>query len=141
MAELLKIKTKLETDPRLMTKEERWQWFLREKLNGGVIPRAKPKPKPTVTLEVEPATAAQVQARPESVRLVTMRDDDRQAVARVRPKEIVEVLEVDAEGRPKRARVVDCSTDEAGFADYQNGYRQPAGAVHEYNPLDALKRD
>jgi hypothetical protein len=42
MAELLKIKTKLETDPRLMTKEERWQWFLREKLNGGVIPRPEP---------------------------------------------------------------------------------------------------
>ena len=102
-------------DPREMTKEERWQWYLREKLNGGVIPPAKPKPKPTVTLEVEPATAAQVQARPESVRLVTMREDDRQAVARVRPKEIVEVLAVDAEGRPKRSRVVDCATGEAGW--------------------------
>ena len=51
-----------------MTKEERWQWFLREKLNGGVIPRAKPTPPPTVTLEVPAATAERIKAKPESVR-------------------------------------------------------------------------
>jgi hypothetical protein len=70
-----------------------------------------------------------------------MREDDMQAVARVRPREIVEVLAVDAEGRPKRARVVDCATGEAGFADFQNGYRRGPGALSNYNPLDALKKD
>ena len=137
MAEVLKIGEKPKT------KEELWAYFQRkylsEELKHG-FPPAKPKPKPTVMLEVEPATAAQVQARPESVRLVTMRDDDMQAVARARPKEIVHVLEVDAEGRPSRARVVDCATGTAGFVDYRDGYRQMPSVVSDWNPLDGLRR-
>ena len=135
MSEVLKL------EPRTMTKEQRWEWFLREKLNGGVIPPAKPKPKPTVTVTVEPETAERVKARPESVRMSTVREDDIPVMERVRPREIVQPLEVDGEGRVSRARVVDCATGEAGIVDYRNGYRQGPGVVSDYNPVDALKRD
>ena len=119
---------------------DRWKEFERKYLSGPA-PRVPPKPKPTVTLEVPAATAERVRLRPESVRLSTIREDGVPMLERVRPKEIVQVLEVDGDGRPKRARVVDCATGEAGFADYQNGYRQGPGVVSDYNPLDALKRD
>lgn len=121
---------------------DRWKEFERKYL-AGPAPRVppKPKPKPTVTLEVPAATAERIKAKPESVRLSTVREDGVPVLERARPREIVQVLEVDGEGRPKRARVVDCASGEVGFADYRDGYRQGPGAVHEYNPLDALKRD
>lgn len=105
-------------------------------------PRRKPKPepKPTVTLEVEPATAERVRARPESVRLSTVREDAIPVLERVRPREIVQVLEVDAEGRPKLARHIDCATGDLGMVEYRNGYRQGPGVMSDYNPMDGLRR-
>ena len=57
-----------------------------------------------------------------------------------RPREIVQVLEVDGQGRPKLAWVVDCGTGDAGIVEYRDGYRAPSGAVHEYDPLAGLVR-
>jgi hypothetical protein len=54
---------------------------------------------------------------------------------------LIEVLEVDREGRPALARRIDCETDERSIVEYENGYRPQAAAVSDYNPLDALKRD
>lgn len=96
--------------------------------------------KPRLVLPVSQETAERVRRRPESVRLSTVREDAIPVVERVQVKEIVQVLEVDAQGRPKLARVVDCSTGQAGFVDYCDGYRQ-AGALSDYNPLDVLRRD
>ena len=81
-----------------------------------------------------------VRLRPESVRLSTIRDDGVPVLERVRPREIVQPLEVDVNGRIARARVVDCATGEAGIVDYRNGYRQGPGVVSDYNPLDGLRR-
>ena len=61
-------------------------------------------------------------------------------VERVQVKEIVQVLEVDAQGRPKLARHVDCSTGEPGIVDYRDGYRQAPAALSDYNPMDGLQR-
>jgi hypothetical protein len=74
------------------------------------------------------------------VRISTVREDDIPVVERVRVREIVQPLEVDREGRVLRARHVDCATGDAGIVDYRNGYRQGAGVVSDYNPLDALRR-
>jgi hypothetical protein len=137
MAEVLKMTP--QGDARPKTKEELWAYFERKYLSEP-IPFAKPKPPPTVTLEVPAATAERVRLRPESVRLSTVREDGVPMLERARPKEIVHVLEVDGEGRPKRARVVDGATGEAGYVDYAGGYRQ-SGVVSDWNPLDALKRD
>lgn len=133
MAEVLKI------EQRLKTKEEVWREFERKYLSEP-IPLAKPKPKPTVTLEVSPATAERVRARPDSVRISTAREDAVPVLERVRPREIVQPLEVDEAGRVARARHVDCSTGNVSFVDYRYGYRQ-SGVVSDYHPLDALKRD
>jgi hypothetical protein len=98
MAEVLKI------EPRPKTKEKIWREFERKYLSEP-IPLAKPKPKPMVTskpmvtLEVEPATAERVRARPDSVRISTVREDTVPALERVRPREIVQPLEVDEAGR------------------------------------------
>ena len=96
--------------------------------------------KPRLVLPVSQETAERVRRRPESVRLSTVREDAVPVAERVQVKEIVQVLEVDAQGRPKLARHVDCSTGEAGFVDYRDGYRQAPGAMSDYNPMDGLRR-
>ena len=95
--------------------------------------------KPKLTLTVEPATAGRVGLRPESVRLSTVREDSIPVVERVRPKEIVQPLEVDGDGRVSRARHIDCATGEAGFVEYRNGLRV-SRVVSDWNPLDGLRR-
>src|ERR1700733_9455755 len=90
-------------------------------------PKRRPKPKPTVTVAVEPDQLAQVQARPESVRLVTTREDSVTEVRRVRPVEAVEVVAVDDQARPLRMRVMDFSTGEVGYVECVNGYRPAPG--------------
>ena len=96
--------------------------------------------KPRLVLPVSQETAERARARPESVRISTVREDAVPVLERVRPREIVQPLEVDVNGRVARARVVDCATGEAGIVDYRNGYRQGPGVVSDYNPLDGLRR-
>ena len=89
--------------------------------------------KPRLVLPVSQETAEMVRLRPESVRLSTIRDDGVPVLERVRPREIVQPLEVDVNGRIARARVVDRATGEAGIVD-------GPGVVSDYNPLDGLRR-
>lgn len=96
--------------------------------------------KPRLVLPVSPETAERAQARPESVRISTVTEDAISVVERVRPREIVQVLEVDAEGRPKLSRNVDCGTADVSLVEYRGGYRLPPGTQHEYNPMDGLRR-
>ncbi len=96
--------------------------------------------KPRLVLPVSQETAERVRARPESVRISTVREDAIPVVERVRVREIVQVLEVDAQGRPKLARHIDCSTGEPGIVEYRDGYRQGPGVVSDYNPMDGLRR-
>jgi hypothetical protein len=61
-------------------------------------------------------------------------------IERAKVTEIIHPLEVDAQGRVARARRIDCATGEQSVVEFEGGYRQQAGAVSDYNPLDGLKR-
>jgi hypothetical protein len=86
--------------------------------------RRKPKPTSTLTMGVNEKLAAAAKANPESVRVSARGDDGVSVVGGPLPSSIVsvcveQVFEVDAAGRPVWPK---------------------AGAVHEYNPFDSLKR-
>jgi hypothetical protein len=122
-------------------KSRAWLEFEAEFLTGP-IPRAKPKPI-EVTAELSPKLAALAKANPAGVEVrVSAREG---TITHVdppkRPTELIEVLEVDGEGRPALARRIDCETGERSIVEFDRGYRPAAGAVSDYNPLDALKRD
>jgi hypothetical protein len=96
--------------------------------------------KPKIEVTVSPKLAEAVKAHPDSLRVSAKAADDTVVVERARPKEIVEAIDVDREGRIARARHVDCATGDVSIVEYRGGYRLPPGAAHEYNPLDALRR-
>jgi hypothetical protein len=97
--------------------------------------------KPKIVATVSPKLAEAIKANPTTLRVSARPSGDEEAVIdRPRRVEVIEVLEVDSEGRPARARRIDCMTGEAGVIDFVGGYRQPSGAVHEYNPLAGLGR-
>jgi hypothetical protein len=79
--------------------------------------------------------AKAAKANPEGVRVSVRAADDTVVIDRPRRTEVIEVLEVDGEGRPKVARRIDCMTGEAGMIDFVGGYRQPACAVSDYDPI------
>jgi hypothetical protein len=65
----------------------------------------------------------------------SMTSSDRPA----RPTERLEILAVDDAGRPLRGMRQDLVTGERVEVEFVGGYRQPAGAIHVYEPLDGLK--
>jgi hypothetical protein len=100
----------------------------------------KRRPKVEIkAAEVTPKLAAAARANPASVqmRVSAEAEDGTTVIERVR-KPRVEVVEVDAEGRPKLARSYDPGTGEWGVVEYEGGYQRPGGAVSTYN-LDGLK--
>jgi hypothetical protein len=105
----------------------------------GAWPRTK-KPKPTVIAEVSEKVAAAARANPDSVRVAARATDDTVVVERARRTEVMDVLEVDAQGRPAVAWRVDAATGERGIVQFVEGYRAPSGAVHQYDPMAALRR-
>lgn len=107
------------------------------------LPRKKPqpKPKPALVTTVSEKLAAAVKANPESVRVSATAEDETVVVDRPRRSEVLEVLEVDAEGKPARARRYDTLTAEWGIVDFNQGYREPAGGVSNYDPLARLRGD
>jgi hypothetical protein len=118
-----------------MTREQRTAWMFAH------TPPIPPRPverKPEVTLEVSPKLADTIVANPKGVRVAV--SGEVTVVERARPIEIVEVVRVDAGGRPSLIRRVDCTTGHASMIEMNEGYRA-GGAKHEYNPLDALRRD
>ena len=122
-------------------KSRAWLEFEAEFLTGPV-PRAKPKPI-EVTTELSPKLAALAKANPAGVEVrVSARDG---ATTHVdpprRPTELIEVLEVDGEGRPALARRIDCETGDRSIVEFDQGYRREGVVVSDYNPLDVLKRD
>jgi hypothetical protein len=97
------------------------------------------KPKAVVTVSEKMAEA--IKANPESLRLSAKGADETTVVDRPRRTEMLEVVAVDAEGRPSRVARVDCATGERSLLDYVDGYRQPNTVSHIYDPLAALKGD
>jgi hypothetical protein len=96
--------------------------------------------KPKLTLNVSPRIAEAVKADPDSVKVAVKSTDETVVVERARPREIIEVLEVDGMGRPKLVRRVDCATGDVGLFEMAGGYRPQNVAWHEYNALDGLRR-
>src|SRR5260370_26957014 len=112
-----------------------------ERLMSTPLPRAKPKPKPMLALEVSERSAVNARARPERVKVVTTGEDDVTHIDRPRRTEMLEVLEVDGQGRPALAPRYDALTGERSLAEVNQGYRQGGGPKHEYNPFAALRKD
>jgi hypothetical protein len=96
---------------------------------------AKPKVVATVSLKMAEA----IKANPTSVRISARAADETVVVDRPRRTDVLEVVEVDREGRPAKVRRMDCATGEVSVLDFVEGYRQAPGAVSVYDPLAALK--
>ena len=62
-----------------------------------------------------------------------------QSLLWTRQSDIVEVLEVDAQGRVAVARTCDAATNSYGVVEFNQGYRAQPGAVKDYNPISALR--
>jgi phenylpyruvate tautomerase PptA (4-oxalocrotonate tautomerase family) len=117
-----------------MLTEERKRQILME---VGAWPRTK-KLKSTLVADVSEKVAEAAKANPESVRVSAKAADDTIVVERVKRSEVMEVLEVDAQGRPAAARRVDVATGDRSIVEFVEGYRPSSGAVHAYDPLAGL---
>jgi phenylpyruvate tautomerase PptA (4-oxalocrotonate tautomerase family) len=115
--------------------EERRRQILME---VGAWPRTK-KLKSTLVADVSEKVAEAARANPESVRVSAKAADDTVVVERVRRHEMLEVLEVDAQGRPAAARRVDVETGERSIVEFVEGYRPSSGVVHAYDPMAGLR--
>jgi hypothetical protein len=114
------------------------------------MPPFKPKPKTKLVTELDGKIAAVAQTRPESVSVrVTASDGNVVHVDHIR-QPTVEVVEVDANGMPKLTKKWNATTNAWDWIEHKAGYSMPSeavlkergggvGAVHAYNPLDALK--
>jgi hypothetical protein len=97
--------------------------------------------KPKVIATVRPEVAEAIKHDPESLRVSVSANGADGAVALDRPRrvEVLEVKEVDAQGRPARVERFDCATGERSMLEYVGGYRPAGGVAHVYDPLSALK--
>lgn len=96
--------------------------------------------KPKVIAAVSPKMAEAIKANPGSFRVSAKGDDDTTVVDRPRRTEVIQVIdEPTVDGRLTRAWRTDCVTGERSVIEFVGGYRQPAGAVSNYNPLDGLR--
>jgi hypothetical protein len=95
--------------------------------------------KPKIVATVSPKMAEAIKAHPESLRLSVNVADEPAVIDRPRRTEVLEVLEVDANGRPSRVARFECATGQTSVLEYAGGYRQPSGAVSNYDPFLALK--
>jgi sugar-specific transcriptional regulator TrmB len=114
--------------------DRRWEELVR-------MPFPPPKPKVEVVASVSSKMAEAIKANPTSLRLSVNRPDEIPVVDRPQKVEVMEVLEVDAQGRPSRVARFECATGERSVIEFVDGYRQPSGAVSVYDPLAALKGD
>jgi hypothetical protein len=95
--------------------------------------------KPKLTLTVSPKVAEAVKADPESVKVAVRAAEDVVVIERARPVEVVQVLEVDRDGRAALVRRFDCASGDESLIEMVGGYRPAPGVRHEYNPWDGLQ--
>jgi hypothetical protein len=94
--------------------------------------------KPKLMVSIPPPMAEAIKANPTTLRVSARATDEVTVVDRPRRTEVIEVLEV-VDARPSRVRRLDCVTGEVSVEDWVGGYRQPAGAISNYSPLDGLR--
>lgn len=92
-----------------------------------------------VDLGVSERLAEAARANPESVRVVARGKDNEVIIERPRTTELIEVTEVDAQGRPAKIRCYEAERGGWSMIEYRGGYREIQAVVHQYNPVDALK--
>jgi hypothetical protein len=99
--------------------------------------------KPKVIATVSPKVVEAIKHDPESLRVSVSANGADETVVFERPRrvEVMEVLEVDAQGKPSRVARMDCATGERSVLEFAGGYRQPPGAAHVYDPYAALKEN
>jgi hypothetical protein len=97
--------------------------------------------KPKLVATVSPKMAEAIKHDPTSLRISARAADETTVVDRPRRTEVLEVVEVDAQGRPSRVTRFECATGERSVLEYSEGYRQPNVVTHVYDPLDALKEN
>jgi hypothetical protein len=95
--------------------------------------------KPAVVAVVSEKFAQAAKANPESVRLTAKAVDDTIVMERPRRTEAIQVLEVDAQGRPALGLRHDFTTNERHLVEFDQGYRR-TGVISDYSPLDGLRR-
>jgi hypothetical protein len=95
--------------------------------------------KPKIVAAVSEKMAEAIKANPTSVRISAKGADQTTVVDRPRKTEVLEVVEVDGQGRPSRVARFECATGERSVLEYVEGYRQPSGVQSVYDPLAALK--
>ena len=100
-------------------------------------PKRKPKPDPELRMPLNGKIAEAAKANPASVEVRVSADaaDGTTVIHRRRPTEIIQPLEVDAEGRVSLARRIDCETGEQSVVEMVGGYRPQTGAVSDYSPI------
>jgi hypothetical protein len=104
--------------------------------------RADEAAKPKIVASVSQKMAEAIKANPASLRLNAKDADDTPVIDRPRRTEIIEVMdEPTVDGRLRRAWRTDCATGERSVIEFVDGYRQPPGAAHVYDPLAALKEN
>jgi hypothetical protein len=104
--------------------------------------KAEEAAKPKIIASVSPKMAEAIKANPGSLRLNAKDADDGPVIDRPRRTEIIEVMdEPTVDGRLRRAWRTDCATGEWSVIEFVDGYRQPPGAAHVYDPLAALKEN
>jgi hypothetical protein len=94
----------------------------------------KPKRETAVVAVVSQKFAEAAKANPANVRLSVPAVDDTVVVERPRRSEIVEVLEVDGQGRVALARNLDPQTGAMQIVEFEGGYRR-SGVVSNYDPI------
>ena len=104
--------------------------------------RADEAAKPKIVASVSQKMAEAIKANPGSLRLNAKDADDRPVIDRPQRTEIIEVMdEPTVDGKLRRAWRTDCATGERSVIEFVDGYRQPPGAAHVYDPLAALKEN
>ena len=104
--------------------------------------RADEAAKPKIVASVSQKMAEAIKANPGSLRLNAKDADDTPVIDRPRRTEVIEVMdEPTVDGKLRRAWRTDCATGERSVIEFVDGYRQPPGAAHVYDPLAALKEN
>jgi hypothetical protein len=94
--------------------------------------------KPKLETRVSARMAEAVRANPASLRLSAKAVDGTTIIDRPRRTEVIEVLEVDAQGRPSLARRIDCTTGDHSLVEFESGYRR-SGVQRDWNPIARLR--
>jgi hypothetical protein len=106
--------------------------------------KVKPKPKLEINVgDLSPRITDALRKQPGSVevRVTARADEDVVVVDRPRRTEILDVIEVDREGRPAVARRYDCTTGHWGTVEFEGGYRK-SGVETDWDPITrGLRRE